>query len=278
MTTQIQPLSVGFETRQDTCPKCNGSSTATRIITCEKDLSKAWNRYLCEACQDRAAAERRSSATEASPGTVTTARMKQLGVPPKYAAVSLENFDVNGAAPGQRSRLDTVMKRAIDFLADWPASPVLSLFVGDPGTGKGHIAWSIARAVVESKQGSARVCVLSDVIRDLREAWSSNEEGGLSEAARLSRYRSVDLLVIDEVSNHAFYGQPRQHLYDLVAWREVHNMPTIITTNDSGEDIATTLGPALSSRVLGGGPIWYFGEGDYRIKRAEKIRIGGHTA
>jgi len=112
--------------------------------------------------------------------------------------------------------------------------------------------------------------VLSDVVRDVREAWNSHEETGHSETQRLSKYRKPDFLAIDEVSRHAFYGVPTQHLYDLIAWREVQCKPTILTTNESGSSLAEFLGPALASRALGWHPPVDFGVTDYRLARGLK--------
>lgn len=68
---------------------------------------------------------------------------------------------------------------------------------------------------------------------------------------------------------HAFFGQPTQHLYDLVAWREARLLPTILTTNHAGDGLGGVLGPALLSRAAGWSGVWEFGERDYRSARRE---------
>jgi DNA replication protein DnaC len=141
---------------------------------------------------------------------------------------------------------------------------MIAVFAGGCGTGKGHLAWSIARALAQTRGVVTKVVVLSDVIRDLREAWNPRDDGP-SEAERLGKYRAAELLVIDEVSRHAFFGQPVQHLYDLVAWREVQMRPTILTTNELGDDLVTVLGPALASRAAGWNGFVDFGQADYRL-------------
>lgn len=260
-------VAIGMETRAGTCPICGSSSTETRMQYEGQEV--AWTRHKCGVCVDKEVLAGKRGAPDIDRAAIIATRLRQLDVPEYYAAATLESFDVNGTDASQRSRLERVKQAAVEFLVDWPDVPMITLFRGAPGTGKGHIAWSLARGFVTQLDATARVCVLSDLIRDLRESWA-RDEGALSESQRLLRYRSVDLLVIDEVSRHAFYGQPQQHLYDLVAWRELRHKPTILTTNESGEDLSELLGPALSSRIAGWSAIWHFGEGDFRLKLARE--------
>lgn len=260
-------VAIGMEYRGGTCPKCGAESTETRMQY--EGAEVEWTRHKCGVCVDKETLAGKRGVPNIDRDAVIATRLKQLDVPEYYAGATLDNFDVNGAAEGQRGRLERIKQAATEFLVDWPDVPMITLFRGAPGTGKGHISWSIARAFVAQLDATARVCVLSDLIRDLRESWA-RDEGAMSESQRLLRYRSVDLLVIDEVSRHAFYGQPQQHLYDLVAWRELRNKPTILTTNETAEELSALLGPALSSRIGGWAAIWNFGEGDFRLKLARE--------
>ncbi|MBK9693668.1 MAG: ATP-binding protein, partial [Gemmatimonadetes bacterium] len=154
------------------------------------------------------------------------------------------------------------------YVAAWPQVEVLLLFQGGPGTGKGHLAWSLAKAVVSDHGGSARVVKLARLIRDLREPWRSKE--GAGEERRLRAYRVPDLLVIDEVSRHAFYGQSvQQHLYDVLDDRLEHQRPTILTTNETDAGIAEILGPALLDRLQGSGGVVRFGDASWRTRPLE---------
>ena len=117
------------------------------------------------------------------------------------------------------------------------------------------------------------MATLADIIRDLRESWRRRaDDDGPSERQRLAAYRSADLLVIDEVSRHALYGEPTQHLYDLIAPREANLQPTILTTNESAAGLEDLIGPALTSRAAGAGGLWEFGTTDLRIVRRTDLR------
>jgi len=258
------PLHVGYQTREDTCPDCGRPATATRFVWTAGDHAKPWTRNRCTPCSDRLEAARAAERAEDASAAKVREHLAALAVPPLYAHATLESFQFTGDE-ANRALQSRTLQLARRFVGAWPDVPMIVVCVGVPGSGKGHVVWSIGRALIEAHGASVRVAVLSDVIRDLREAWGGRDDGGLSEAQRLAKYRAADLLVIDEVSRHAFYGQPQQHLYDLVAWRELRLKPTILTTNETGEGLAEFLGPALSSRALGWGQPWQFGAVDYRF-------------
>lgn len=257
--TEMTIPSMQYETRDGACEAgCGATVTELRF-----NARSGWARVTCDTCctiQLEAAAR---ETTE----RLCQERLHQLSVPPLYESESIGTFQHHG------QRLDTdaqarVLQLARRYMAQWPEVPRIVVLQGPPGTGKGHVLWSLAKAAAGQHGAKARVVKLSDAIRDLRAAWS----GGDSEAARLATYRIPAFLGIDEVSRHAFYGQPQQHLYDLLDYREEHLKATVITTNENAESLAALLGPALMSRCLGSGSIWNFGTADYRIHRGKLIR------
>lgn len=275
MATARQLHDFGFEVREDRCPDCQGPSCATRLcITEEARRVKPWTPQRCGSCAERVERERAVERDALEREVRLVERIRLLNVPKLYESATLESFELHGDEPS-RTKQHEALAWAREYLKVWPDVPNIAVFMGVPGSGKGHIVWSIARRLVEDRVALVRVAVLSDVVRDLREAWHSRDDGNLSEAQRLERYRNADLLVIDEVSQHAFYGQPRQHLYDLVDWRETRCKPTILTTNEAGQSLLDFLGPALASRASGWGAIIDFGNADFRVRRGKHLTLHG---
>lgn len=255
------------------CRSCDEPAEERRLNRGSKPPGE-WQRGECAMCETRRLAadeqERRQRRAEKA--------LYAINVPPLYDSATLDTFIAHGT-PEQMAKQQHALAFARKFVEDFGddsleppfrpfgEAPPVTVFLGSPGTGKGHLAWSIAKAVATEYGASAMVVVLSDVIRDIREAWNKSDNDGPSEAERIRKYRGVDLLVIDEVSKHAFFGQPQQHLYDLVANREMHMRPTILTTNESGESLASVLGPALASRAAGWDAVIDFGTADYRMAR-----------
>jgi DNA replication protein DnaC len=188
--------------------------------------------------------------------------LEGLAVPPLYADVTLEAFTLHGSAQDRETQ-GRALQLCRRYLATWPTVEPLVLLVGAPGTGKGHCVWSIAKTVAGTFGQRACVVKLADMIRDLRATWGRTD--GPSEEKRLAVYRSPALLVVDEVSRHAFYGQKiTQHLYDVLDWRLERLRPTILTTNEGDESLVEILGPALVDRIFGAGGVIDFGTASWR--------------
>lgn len=238
-------------TRPATCPKCSQDYTQTKFPS-------GWVPNRCEACREAL----RIAVEEQPVAQVGQLRLAELKVPPLYADVALETFCLHGNAT-DRAKQARCVQLARRYLADWPDVAPITICCGISGSGKGHVTWSLGKRLAIELGVSGRVVKLSDVIRDLREAWTQNET--ISEATRLARYREAGFLVIDEVSTHSFYGEPRQHLYDIVDHRLEWLRPTMLTSNERPENLARLLGPALTSRAAGSSGLWDFGEDDYRL-------------
>lgn len=259
------------ETRHGTCP-------GVLPVACDKPVKQTmifntWQPKFCPDCQMRvveAEAERERAAADEKRRADALAA---LDVPLLYRDASLATFTFHGSDEEKR-RQGRVLQLARRYLGMWTQRqslellglfPVITIFRGAPGSGKGHVAWAIAKEVALYYAGRVVFTTLADCVRDLRETWRSDSES--SEKQRLYRYRRADLLIIDEISRHSFYGEPTQHLYSLVAYREERLLPTILTTNESVEDLAGILGAAVESRAAGWSGVWDFGSADYRIER-----------
>lgn len=250
-------------------PECRPASCGCGASFVQTKFVQQWLPDRCQVCRDRADAERKAllDATRIQERDVLVAeRLAKLDAPPLYANATLASYQLHGNVE-DRTRQSRVLQIARRYLGLWPEVDPLIVFSGAPGTGKGHIAWAIARELAVNGV-SVRVVKLPALIRDLREAWRDRQ--GPSEEQRLRRYREPELLVLDEVSQHALYGQPRQHLYDVIDERLEWLRPTIITTNESDDGLSALLGGALLSRVQGGGGLLDFGTADWRSRTPDQ--------
>jgi DNA replication protein DnaC len=245
----------GFESQPATCG-CGETFTQSR----QQREGRAPGLWFPPQCLDCTAKD--SRAAEAANVAARASRcLAELAPPPLYRDATLDNLEPHGD-DANKSRLSRLAILGRRYLTDWPypAQQVL-VFIGGPGTGKGHLAWSVAKGVA-ALGGSVRVAKLASVIRDLRDAWRRDD--GPTEEARLKVWRNLDLLVLDEVSRHAFYGEPMRHLYDLLDYRLEWVRPTIITTNETDAGLSEILGPALMDRLVGAGGLVDFGAVSYR--------------
>lgn len=239
------------------CPECQKKYRSAWPSRSEDDQPKE---IICEDCQrlQEEAAKRRTRRDQQE------RLVGKLQIPPLYETACLASFEEHGP-PDDAAKRTRVLGYAREYIEAWADVPSVILMVGQSGTGKGHVAYSILRVIRHRYDAVPWFVKLPDLIRDLREAWGRNE--GPTEGERLRRYREADLLVIDEISRHAFYGEPTRHLYDLVDFRVEWLRPTILTTNEALGDFDEIVGPAVLSRIAGENGVWDFGETDYRPRR-----------
>jgi DNA replication protein DnaC len=238
-------------------------------------LAKRWLPEQCRQCQESADLTRtavaRAHDTEARDHAAAKRADRALAaleVRPKYRDVTLGTFRHHGT-PEDRQHQARVLQIARRYLGSWPDVEPILVFRGGPGTGKGHVAWSIAKELAEVHAARVEVVKLSDLVRRLRSGWG-RAEGGEAEDRVLAHYRGLDLLILDEVSSHAFYGQNiHQHLYDVLDDRAEFQRPTILTSNESDAGLEAILRPALWDRLFDGGGILDFGSASWRSRPME---------
>lgn len=229
-----------------------------RCATCrERDLTEAQQR---EAVRER----ERASEREAREVRALAGRLELLAVPRLYTAATLESFEQWGDPETRQVQL-RVLTWARRYLADWPSVATFVVLRGPFGAGKGHIAWAIAKAVVSHHGGTARVVKLPALVRQLRDTWRRDSDRTYDTI--LAQYVDADLLVIDEASRHAYYGQQiHQHLYDVVDARIEQRRPTLLTSNEDDEGLTEVLRAALVNRLEGEGGIIEFPRASWRSR------------
>jgi DNA replication protein DnaC len=134
--------------------------------------------------------------------------------------------------------------------------------VGNPGTGKTHLASAIAMQVMES----GRAVHFTTVGRLLRHVKSTYSRGAdQTEEQVLQSYLEPDLLVLDEVGVQRGTEAEKFILTEAVGLRYEHMKPMLVMGNCTEVELVDHLGDRLVSRLQeGGGPFIVFDWEDYR--------------
>lgn len=208
-----------------------------------------------------------------------TPRRANLQIPKAYMSATFATLVPHGDDENQK-KITKAVRIGSRFLTAYPARetndafPMVLVLRGGNGTGKTHWMWALASAMVDVHDATVSITDASDLVREIRARWGGQKEGA-SEAEVLARYRKVDLLIINELSRHAIFGEPTQHLLEIINPRLEAERPTVIVTNETSDgSLAKLLGPALNSRVRGYNGIIDFGVVDYRITVLAERRRG----
>jgi DNA replication protein DnaC len=174
-------------------------------------------------------------------------RLRQAGIPPLFEEASFETYEA--LIEESRYCLEVMMRYADQFdsiLAESPATG--AILVGNPGTGKTHLACSLIRALIQ-KGHSARYASIPALLSELREANRGSHDTNVTGLIR--QLSSVQLLVLDEYGIHTQQAVDYQLLFQLIDARYRNNFPTIMLTNVHLEEVSRELDERFLERIRG---------------------------
>jgi len=153
-----------------------------------------------------------------------------------------ENFDIQrNLTVDEHENLRRAMQTATDY-AQNPQGWLL--FLGDYGTGKTHLAAAIANFRQQRTGAEVMFMTAPDLLDYLRTTFSPDSNITFDEL--FNRIRNVSMLVIDDLGGESNKGWAQEKLFQLLDYRYVSQLPTVMTTAKPLED----LNQRLASRLL----------------------------
>lgn len=148
----------------------------------------------------------------------------------RLSHLTFENFEMRGnknakfMTPQDKHSLQTAWEAAENFARN-PQSWML--LEGGYGCGKTHIAAAIANLAVSMGTPTLFITV-PDLLDSLRFAFSDPET---TFEARFEEVRNADLLVLDDFGTQNATGWAQEKLFQIMNYRYINKLPTVITTN-----------------------------------------------
>lgn len=156
------------------------------------------------------------------------------GIKKRYLSRTIDSFSVT--AENKRS-----FEVATDYIKNFREyfTRGKGLYLEGPcGTGKTHLAIAIALAIINT--GVPVICKTSiDILGDIKRCYERNSE--VTEEEVLEAYKTVDLLIIDDLGKEQVTEWSVPVLYSILNERYEALLPTIITTNYNTTALAEKL-------------------------------------
>ena len=172
-------------------------------------------------------------------------RLRHLGNLEAYKDKTFENFVTNlfrgKLTDDAVDSLGIAFNRAEMFVRD-PQGWIV--YEGPYGCGKTHLAVAIANARLEQFGDRVLFITAPDLLDFLRTTFNPNAEVSYSEA--FEQICNVPLLVLDDLGVENPSGWAKEKLFQLLNYRYVNKLPTVITTNTTLDE----LDPRISSRMM----------------------------
>lgn len=245
------------ETRE-VCPKC-GRPIRYEELTVAGVAIRA--RIEC-ACVEE---ERRKLAEEGRTVVVDATRTR-IGLPKRFARCTFDNFKPD---KGQADAYGAAKRFASEF-ADGKDGGVGLLLAGGVGCGKTHLAAAIVNFLVDRARIDdadavrAALAKRGDVLDDgdsslplgiiftgttalmtrIRDGYDGKGVGDETERCKTAR-----LLVLDDFGAERQSEWVRERLFEIINARYEEELPTVITTNDTVEEMRDKLGDRITDRL-----------------------------
>lgn len=156
------------------------------------------------------------------------------GIKKRYLSRTIDSFSVT--AENKKS-----FEVATDYIKNFREYFIQGkgLYLEGPcGTGKTHLAIAIALAIINT--GVPVICKTSiDILGDIKRCYERNSE--VTEEEVLEAYKTVDLLIIDDLGKEQVTEWSVPVLYSILNERYEALLPTIITTNYNTTALAEKL-------------------------------------
>lgn len=224
------------------CSGCGGALTffwlAIPVLLKIKNMPEpGWIAYECKVC----AAE----SLKTLPVVSAQAMYKATSIKSRFLHESFESYILTESRPDQMQAYNTIKNYADNFktmraLGKW------LLFAGNSGTGKTHLAVSVAKEALKSGY-TVKYVKTSRLIQKVKDNWANHS---MRESEIIDSFVTVDLLILDEIGTQFGSKTEQDILYNVLDGRYEERKPLIATTNLPYEKFKAIVGPRISDRFL----------------------------
>ena len=184
---------------------------------------------------------------------------------PQYMPVNINNSEEIVEA---RKLAEDTLNAAKDFvyLVKKKKTPRGLILQGDVGRGKTFLAAAIANELIINNI-DILFLILPEFLEELR--FSFQNGGEFNEAEIMQRAEKAKILILDDLGAHNYSEWTKNKIFTLLNYRLNHQLPCVITTNLTIDEMDTVIGSRFISRILEMCDFYrLFSDEDIRLRQA----------
>lgn len=156
---------------------------------------------------------------------------ERANIPPLYRKASFDNFSTLPDNPITNRILSTAVTTARGYVREYlPNSTRHGLvFIGEPGTGKTHLAVAVMRSLIAKFGCEAVFLDYQQLLEKTRQSYDPGSTTGDKDAYQIAL--NCDVLLLDDLGAHRFSDWVEDTVTQIITHRCNNAKPTIATTN-----------------------------------------------
>lgn len=168
-------------------------------------------------------------------------------IPKRFSLKTFANYD------GQDELKEQIKKSAVSGRS--------IMLTGLIGTGKTHLAISSARLLIKTEFEK------SEQLLNLKITTISEMQSAILDKVKtIDDYKRAEVLIIDDLGAEKDGDWINSKIFELINYRYMQELPTIITTNLNGKELAERIGQRTVSRIVEMCDCYRIEGKDYRLK------------
>ena len=155
---------------------------------------------------------------------------EKASIPPLYENASFDNFSIASPNPVTSRILAEAITSARSYVREFPFNTRKRglLLIGDPGTGKTHLAVAVLRALL-GRGFEGAFFLYPHLLEQIRDSYDKSSGATLRESYRVAL--DCDILVLDDLGAHRVSEWVEDTITSIITHRCNYEKPLIATTN-----------------------------------------------